>query len=260
MRDELLGTLETEVELINRVTEQLDDLIMKLSADDSKDFGELYCLGIFNTAITTWQALITLATRGYQNDSIVTLRTLLEKTFLIRAIQCDPLCFEKIFASNLNVANRSSKYLEAMVKRDIEDSDIADYFVSRFAQPMSTDYTGTSKDLSIYQLAKIANMESDYNFLYSSACERAHTGIKSILRENYSKEDEKMRYNFEPKMEDVSIIILKATEYLLSTAEVIAALKGYKDEERIIKSIVDEINALILEQAYATLGVANQTS
>jgi hypothetical protein len=259
MRDELLGNLKVEVNLINRVTKQIDNLIVKLSHDDTEQFRELYCLGVFNTAVTTWQAFITLATQGYQNDSIVILRTLLEKAFLIRAIQNDPQCFEKILASSLNVANRSSKYLEAMVKRDIEDKEAANYFILKFAQPTEIDNMGDSKNLSIFQIAKIANMESDYNFLYSSACERTHSGIKSIFKENYCKENAKIQYNFNPIMEDASILILKATEYLLSVAEVIAIIKDYKDEEAIITSMVNEITALILEQSYASLGVADKT-
>ena len=172
--------------------------------------------------LTNIQAAVLLMVRGMDAPARIMLRASLESLFKLKAVERDRNVVNAILAGD-DVFRRKlwEKYqriddpkLKATLDRiGSLKSDTADKFKEWGVKP-----------LSVEQMAAKADMTTVYLSTYPVLSDPVHAGIRDLERHVEFDNGEIVALHNEPKIDDLEILFLMATEFLISALEGFASV------------------------------------
>jgi len=172
--------------------------------------------------LTNIQAAVLLMLRGLDAPARIMLRASLESLFKLKAVERDRNVVNAILAGDdvfrRKLLEKYKRIADPKLKAELErigplESDTAEKFKEWGVKP-----------LSVEQMAEKADMTLLYLSTYPVLSDPVHAGIRDLERHVETDNGEIVALHNEPKIEDLEILFLMATEFMISALEGFASI------------------------------------
>jgi hypothetical protein len=162
----------------------------------------------------TFQAIIIMLEMGLQNEAKALLRILLEKQIKLQAVHNDKANYHKLRQNEIHIYKQIAKNIENGNIKYIPNDNITE----NFKKIIDLE----SKKIQIHELAKLANMETEYYTMYNKLNENVHHGIYSSYGTTIIGTDENAvtTFNILPITSDIREYIQSVVDLMIRGTEI----------------------------------------